>query len=58
MYETRVTSGAKYATELGLEPEFGLIWWTKKNEGTLIRMIKEHTIKAESYPVIASCVQI
>lgn len=58
VYEIRAASGSKYATEQGITPEDGLIWWTQKNEGTLIKMIKDHTIKAEFYPVIESCVQI
>jgi membrane-bound inhibitor of C-type lysozyme len=58
MYETRAASGSKYATEQGITPEYGLIWWTQKNDGTLIKMLKDHTIKAKFYPVIESCAQI
>lgn len=57
MYETRAASGAKYATEQGLSPEYGLIWWSQGNEGMLIQMIKDHTISVEDYPIIAKCVQ-
>ncbi|MBT0586959.1 MliC family protein [Alteromonas oceanisediminis] len=55
MYPTRTASGAKYATEQGLSPEEGLIWWTQGESAMLMTMILDHTVSAEDYPMIARC---
>ncbi|WP_395344698.1 MliC family protein [Ningiella sp. W23] len=56
MYSVRAASGASYATEQGLAPEEGLMWRTQKDEGLLIKMILDHTVSAEDYPIITRCV--
>lgn len=43
MYSVVAASGARYATEQGLEPDRGLQWWSKGDEATLSEMIMDHT---------------
>ena len=57
MYSTKSASGAKYATEQGLTPNDGLIWWSQRDEGMLMTMILDHTAEAEDYPIITNCVK-
>jgi membrane-bound inhibitor of C-type lysozyme len=53
MYSVVSASGARYATEQGLEPDKGLQWWSKGNEATLSEMIMDHT--APEPTVIETC---
>ena len=53
MYSVMSASGARYATEQGLETDKGLEWWTKGNEATLSEMIMDHT--APEPTVIETC---
>lgn len=53
MYSVMSASGARYATEQGLETDKGLQWWTKGNEATLSEMIMDHT--APEPTVIETC---
>ena len=55
LYSVRSASGAKYATEQGLSEGDGLIWWTQGDTALLLRMINDHSVSADDYPVIASC---
>jgi membrane-bound inhibitor of C-type lysozyme len=43
LYQVMSASGARYATEQGLRPDFGLQWWIKGNEATLSEMMMDHT---------------
>lgn len=53
MYSAMSASGARYATEQGLEPDKGLQWWSKGNGATLSEMIMDHT--APEPTVIETC---
>lgn len=53
LYSVVSASGARYATEQGLEPDKGLQWWSKGNEATLSEMIMDHT--APEPTVIETC---
>lgn len=53
MYSVLAASGARYATEQGLETDRGLQWWTKGKEATLSEMIMDHT--APEPTVIETC---
>lgn len=53
MYSVMSASGARYATEQGLEPDKGLQWWSKGNEATLSEMVMDHT--APEPTVIETC---
>jgi membrane-bound inhibitor of C-type lysozyme len=55
LYQTVSASGAKYATENGLQPETGLIWWIKGNEATMFEMILDHTVTPDNYKEITVC---
>lgn len=55
LHQTVSASGAKYATENGLEPERGLIWWTKGNEATMFEIILDHTADPDDYKQITVC---
>lgn len=55
MYRTYSLSGEKYATEQGLNPEDGLMWWSKGEEGTLITMLLDDSVTAADYPIITRC---
>lgn len=55
LYQTVSASGAKYATENGIEPETGLIWWTKGDEATMFEMILDHTVNPNDYRQITVC---
>lgn len=55
MYSVAAASGEKYATEQGLTPDAGLIWWDKSNEGVLQAMVLDHTVDPAHYPVIVRC---
>lgn len=55
LYQTVSASGAKYATENGLKPDMGLIWWTKGDEATVFDMILDHTVSPDDYKKIAVC---
>jgi membrane-bound inhibitor of C-type lysozyme len=57
MYSTRAASGAKYATEQGLNAEDGLIWWSQRDEGMLMTMILDHSVNAEDYPIVTKCTE-
>lgn len=57
LYQVVSASGARYASERGLTPETGIIWWTKGDEATLYEMILDHTVSAEDYPVLAQCAE-
>lgn len=43
LYHVISGSGARYATENGLQPDHGLQWWTKGHEATLSEMLMDHT---------------
>ncbi len=43
LYQVMSASGARYATEQGLRPDFGLQWWIKGNDATLSEMMMDHT---------------
>lgn len=43
MHNVRSGSGARYATEQGLQPDKGLQWWTKGDEATMSEMLMDHT---------------
>lgn len=55
LYSVRAASGAKYATEQGLKPETGLIWWGKGDEAMMLEMILDHTVLPEDYPLLSLC---
>jgi membrane-bound inhibitor of C-type lysozyme len=55
MYRSYSASGAKYATEQGLNPEDGLMWWSTGEKGRLITMILDDSVTAEDYPIITTC---
>jgi membrane-bound inhibitor of C-type lysozyme len=56
LYQVRSASGAKYATEQGLTPENGLIFWSKGREASFYEMVMDHTVPPESYDRITHCV--
>lgn len=43
LHQVMSGSGARYATEQGLRPDFGLQWWIKGNDATLSEMMMDHT---------------
>lgn len=43
MYSVVAASGARYATESGLQPGHGLQWWTHGDRATLSAMLMDHT---------------
>jgi membrane-bound inhibitor of C-type lysozyme len=55
LYAVPSASGAKYATEQGLEEGAGLIWWVKGDEAMVIEMTLDHTVTPNQYPVITTC---
>jgi membrane-bound inhibitor of C-type lysozyme len=48
-------SGARYATEHGLNPDHSLIWWTSGPEATLLEMPLDHTATLEDARILATC---
>ena len=44
LYQTVLASGSKYATENGITPETGLIWWIKGDEVTMFEMVLDHSM--------------
>jgi membrane-bound inhibitor of C-type lysozyme len=42
LHQARSASGARYATEQGLQPDHGLQWWIKGDDATLNEMIMDH----------------
>jgi membrane-bound inhibitor of C-type lysozyme len=57
LYQTISASGAKYETENGLQPETGLIWWTKGDEATMFETALDHTATADDYAKITVCAE-
>jgi len=50
LHSVVAASGARYATESGLRPGYGLQWWTKGDEATLAEMRMDHTA-ADAVPL-------
>lgn len=43
MQSVATGSGARFATENGLKPGYGLQWWTRGEEATLSEILMDHT---------------
>lgn len=48
-------SGARYAAEMGLTPDYSLIWHTKGSEALLLQAPLDHTVRAGQEELLASC---
>lgn len=57
MYAVVAASGARYATEQGIEPEQGMQWHTKGESGILISMTLDHTADPEDERILLSCTE-
>lgn len=55
LYSVPTASGARYASEQGLQPEEGMQWLTKGNEALLTNLILDHTVPAEEATILARC---
>jgi len=55
LYRVPAGSGMRYATEDGLTPTSGLIWWAKGSDAMLIEMILDDSVHPSDYPSLATC---
>ena len=56
LYRVKSGSGVKFATEVGLWDDSGLIWWNKGSEYSLYKMSLDHTSNPEDNELITTCV--
>ncbi len=54
-YQVRSGSGARYATRDGLRGGFGLIWWTKGSQATLLENSLDPRLRPGGEHPIATC---
>lgn len=57
MYAVVAASGARYATEQGIDPEQGMQWHTQGNTARLVSMSLDHTANLDAEKVLFECQQ-
>lgn len=55
LYRVKSASGVKFATEVGLWEDSGLIWWNKGSEYSLYKMSLDHTSSPEDNVLLTTC---
>lgn len=55
LYSVVSASGARYATEQGIQPEQGMQWHTKADKAVLISMTLDHTAQPEDEKTLFDC---
>lgn len=57
MYSVIAASGARYATEQGMQPEQGMQWHSKADKAVLMTMTLDHTAKPEDEKILFDCTE-
>lgn len=57
LYAVVSASGARYATEQGIQPEQGMQWHTKGNNAMLTSMSLDHTARPEDEKTMFECTE-
>ncbi|MEC7119344.1 MAG: MliC family protein [Pseudomonadota bacterium] len=55
LYSVAAASGARYATEQGINPEQGMQWHTKGDSAMLMTMTLDHTANPDDEQVLFDC---
>ena len=57
LYSVVSASGARYATEQGIQPEQGMQWHTKADKAVLTSMTLDHTVQPEDEKTLFDCTE-
>ena len=57
LYSVVSASGARYATEQGIQPEQGMQWHTKADKAVLTSMTLDHTAQPEDEKMLFDCTE-
>ena len=57
LYSVVSASGARYATEQGIQPEQGMQWHTKADKAVLTSMTLDHTAQPEDEKTLFDCTE-
>ena len=57
LYGVPSGSGAKYATENGLNPDYLLVWWTKSTEATMIESPLDDSAGPDDERTVTTCTE-
>ncbi|MFZ3193919.1 MAG: MliC family protein [Moraxellaceae bacterium] len=57
LYSVVSASGARYATEQGIQPEQGMQWHTKADKAVLTSMTLDHTAQQEDEKTLFDCTE-